>query len=140
MTRQWRRWFPGLTLTTYDDRGLLGVRWNVTGDLVGTAEVWLEAYGDGTIVYTYLRGEPTPTPRRSTAHGLEALGRRRYALPLKHRLFAVKDTLEAEHVVGSPRIPIGQRVVSPPTDQHARHPPRRDSSVRRVDEEEPRDG
>lgn len=49
---RWKEWFRGITLTAYDDRGLLGARWNVQGDLEGTAEVWLEEFGDGTIVHT----------------------------------------------------------------------------------------
>ena len=62
-------WFPGAMFTSYDDRGPLGDRWTVTGALVGTAEVWLEEHGDGTVVHAYLRVDPrgyraSPEPSR----------------------------------------------------------------------------
>ncbi len=135
---RWREWFPGLTLTAYDDRGLLGVRWNVTGDLQGTAEVWLEECGDGTIVHTYLRAEPVPTPRRRKPWQLERLARRRYALPLKRRLVAVKDALEVGHEPGLPRVPLSQRVVSPPITNAT--PPRRTTAESRAEEGDTRNG
>jgi hypothetical protein len=112
---RWAGWFPGLTLTLYEDRGLNGVRWQLTGDLVGTAEVWLEESGDGTIVHTYLRGEPAAP--HVGAHRIAAKARSRYALPVKQHMFEVKDALETDRVVGLPRVPIEQRVVSPPFEQ-----------------------
>ena len=44
---RWRQWWPSLELTVFMDRGLDGVRWSITGELVGSAEIWLEPQGDG---------------------------------------------------------------------------------------------
>src|SRR5664280_1545623 len=41
----WRRWWPELELTLFQDRGERGLRWTVTGRLVGSSEVWLEPWG-----------------------------------------------------------------------------------------------
>ena len=68
---RWASWFPGTVFTSYDDRGPLGDRWTVTGSLAGTAEVWLEEHGDGTVVHAYLRVDPTDPV------GLGRRGRRR---------------------------------------------------------------
>lgn len=91
----WERCWPGLRLTRYHDRGEEGVRWYVAGDLVGTAEVWLESYRDGTLVHVFLRAEPASgaTSRRTS---------RPYAVALKRELFAVKDELERGREVGRP--------------------------------------
>lgn len=108
---RWRSWFPGIRLTSYDDRGPLGVRWSTSGDLVGTAEAWLEAHGDGTIVHVYLRGDPCG----AHAHRLRRSDRRvtrRYVLPLKRHLLRVKDVLEAGRAPGMPLVPVGERVSS----------------------------
>ncbi len=125
---RWADWFPGLTFTAYDDRGLDGVRWNLTGELVGRAEVWLEESADGTIVHTYLRAEPA-TPGRS-AHRTASRARTRYALPFKQRMFEIKDELEGDRLVGLPRVPIEQRVVSPPIKQSAPRRPGGASTTR----------
>ncbi len=107
---RWRGWFPDLTLTAYDDRGLEGVRWRVTGALTGTAEVWVEKYGDGAVVHVFLRADPTRPGRwRLRAAGRRrrrreaARLRRRYAVPLKRQLFAAKDSLEAGRPAGERR-------------------------------------
>lgn len=98
---RWRGWFPDLTLTAYDDRGLEGVRWRVTGALTGTAEVWVEKYGDAAVVHVFLRADPTHPARR---RGREAARlRRRYAVPLKRQLFAAKDSLEGGRPAGERR-------------------------------------
>ncbi len=109
----WGGWFPELRLTPYDDRGLLGVRWRVSGALTGTAEVWLEEFGDGVIVHVYVRAEPTPP-----AHNRSVV--RRYVLPLKRLLTEAKDELEAGREPGIPRVPLSERVVSPPKQTTAR--------------------
>ncbi len=108
--RRWSGWFPALSLTCTQDRGDLGKRWAVRGELTGTGEVWLEAYGDGVIVHVYLRVDwtrDTGPPRRAAA-----LLRRRYALPLKRHLFALKDALECDRRPGEPRSVPARRVVS----------------------------
>lgn len=113
---RWRTWFPGLVLTAYDDRGRRGVRWTVGGELVGTAEVWLQEHGDGTIVHTYLRANP----RRNDPHRLVRSRRRavaRYGRPLKRHLLAVKDALEGDRPPGTARVRIGDRVSSASDDR-----------------------
>lgn len=57
--RNWKRWFPSLTLTTLEDRKDKGIRWQVTGALQGTSEIWLEPMLDGAIVHYFLHCEPT---------------------------------------------------------------------------------
>lgn len=99
-----RSWWPDLELTVFQDRGQEGVRWNVTGALVGSAEVWLQAWRDGVIVHVYLRADPTR--RGSAAQGWSAaparLARRsvretdRRARQIKVGVNALKDRLEAD--------------------------------------------
>lgn len=113
--RLWESWFPGTAFVVHQDRALDGVRWTVHGQLEGSAEVWLEAWADGTIVHAYLRVE-VPTPKESRRAAETAAVRRRYELPLKARLRAVKTELEGTRAPGVPRVPIADRVVvSPPT-------------------------
>lgn len=92
----WHHCWPRLRLTAYHDRGEDGVRWYVAGELVGTAELWLERYRDGTMVHVFLRAESAETGRRSTRLG------RTYAVALKRVLFAAKDELEQGREVGRP--------------------------------------
>jgi hypothetical protein len=108
---RWCGWLPGVMLTPYDDRGRLGVRWTVAGELTGTAEVWLEEHGDGTIVHAYVRADPADRD----PHRLRRSRRRvvaRYVLPLKRRLLETKDLLEGDRRPGSTRVPLSERVVS----------------------------
>ncbi|HEY8455224.1 MAG TPA: polyketide cyclase / dehydrase and lipid transport [Actinopolymorphaceae bacterium] len=95
----WKRCWPGLTLTSYHDRGAEGERWYVGGELVGTAELWLEPYHDGTLVHVYLRADPL---RPMSARRVNRL-RRRYAIALKAALFEVKDLLEQGRTPGASR-------------------------------------
>ncbi|MPZ62941.1 MAG: polyketide cyclase / dehydrase and lipid transport [Propionibacteriales bacterium] len=120
----WRTWFPGLRLQAYDDRGLDGVRWRVTGDLAGTAEVWLEEFGDGVLVHVFIRADRTaegsdsePAPVTRPRRERDRL-RRRYAVPLKHHLLAAKDALEGDRRPGHPRVarPIESSVRGTTTD------------------------
>lgn len=108
----WSRWWPGLALELDEDRGVEGVRWYVTGgrwgkgssagDLVGTSEVWLEPYRDGTIVHFYLRADPAQTlpadvlKRRRLGDRVQ----RRHAVAFKRRLHELKERLEYGRVVG----------------------------------------
>jgi hypothetical protein len=111
---RWASWFPGARFTSYDDRGPLGDRWEVSGVLAGTAEVWLEEHGDGTVVHAYLRVDPAghdgPPLRCHRRH--RRLVVTQYALPLKRRLFEMKDLLEGDREPGTTRVPISERVVS----------------------------
>lgn len=86
----WSRWWPRLQLTVFMDRGDKGLRWSVTGELVGSCEVWTEAWHDGTVLHHYLRAEPVRPVR---ARRLRAL-RERYARSFASRAFGLKDALE----------------------------------------------
>ncbi len=59
---RWRQWWPHLTLEVFMDRGSDGLRWNVRGALVGSAEIWLERVGDGVVLHHYLRVDPSDAP------------------------------------------------------------------------------
>lgn len=109
--QRWRHWWPGLDLTVFMDRGEQGIRWSVTGDLVGSAELWLEPHGDGVIVHFYLRADPglpsgrprelPDSPRgRRTADRLRA----RYAVAWKRSVWALKAEVEGERRPGSARV------------------------------------
>lgn len=106
----WREWWPELELTVFQDRGSAGVRWSVTGALVGTAELWLEPYADGTIVHYYLRATPTRRgsrtepvgPRPAAAARLRRRVAEAYAHRVKRRLNALKDELERDRPPGMP--------------------------------------
>ena len=106
----WRAWWPDLELTVFQDRGDAGVRWTVTGALVGTSEVWLEPAADGTVLHYYLRADPTARrsatrPIEGDPRRLERLARRiarAHAVALKRRVNALKDELEAGRPVGMP--------------------------------------
>lgn len=98
--------WPDLRLTVFMDRGPDGVRWTATGALAGSCEVWLERYGDGVIVHTYLRCDVTdsagaivtPAPRAAVR---EVQARARHA---KRVLWSVKDRLEAGRGPGEPAV------------------------------------
>lgn len=106
---RWGLWWPDLVLTVFMDRGLEGIRWSVTGELVGSAEIWLETHGDGVIVHHYLRAEPTEPgsttrPRQipDSARGRREVDRlrRRHAVAWKQTVWALKDELEGDRPAG----------------------------------------
>lgn len=98
----WRHLFPGLELTVFMDRGDQGLRFTVTGALVGSSEFWVEPWGDGAIVHYYLRaditrrrsdterigGDPRAVVRRSVRV------RARHVYRVKAGLNRLKDQLE----------------------------------------------
>jgi ribosome-associated toxin RatA of RatAB toxin-antitoxin module len=92
----WREWWPELTLTPSERRGLEGVRWAVTGAAIGTAEWWLEQVRDGVVVHWYLRVDPVGPagPRR-----LRKL-QERYVARYRERLWRLKDELETGRAAG----------------------------------------
>jgi hypothetical protein len=109
---RWRHWWPTLELAVFMDRGIDGMRWSITGDLVGSAEIWLEAFGDGVIVHYYLRGEPTvpgaPTTARSlpeSARGRREMDRlrRTHAIAWKRVVWSLKDEMEGARRPGEAR-------------------------------------
>jgi hypothetical protein len=95
-----RRWWPELVLSVFADRGVQGVRWNVTGALAGSMEVWLEPFGDGVILHYYLRADPAGAPFRSV-HRAAAEARRRQRAT-KRIFWALKDELEGGRRPGEP--------------------------------------
>ncbi len=97
---QWAMWWPGLRLVTTRDRGLKGRQWRVEGPLRGTAEIWLEPWGDGVLVHHYLRLDYL-CPDTSSVPGPTSALRRRAARERERRtqawkcaVHALKDDLE----------------------------------------------
>ena len=102
---RWPSWWPSLTLEVYMDRGWDGMRWTVTGDIVGSAEIWLEEHTPGVLLHHYLRADPT---RPGSAYEPRAVGsgrraqrqiarlRRRYVHAWKKIAWSLKDELERD--------------------------------------------
>ncbi|MGI8723021.1 MAG: hypothetical protein ACR2JG_12425 [Geodermatophilaceae bacterium] len=99
---RWVRWWPELRPVVFMDRGAAGIRWNITGALVGSMEIWLEAYVppmDGVLLHFYLRADPTaagsttePAPLSGRAATAESV---RWARANKVNLWNLKDEMEA---------------------------------------------
>jgi hypothetical protein len=98
---RWRRWWPDLDLSVFQDRGEHGVRWNVRGALAGSMEVWLEPHGDGVILHYYLRCDPPPGRALRPRAAVREVRRR--TLRAKQVFWALKDELEAGRAPGEPR-------------------------------------
>jgi hypothetical protein len=98
----WRRFWPDLRLTVVTDRGEKGIRWTVSGALVGSMEVWLESVLDGTVLHYYLRADPTDRDGRPVAlparRALAEVARRQRAA--KAVALALKDRLEGGRPAG----------------------------------------
>ncbi|MEU4673303.1 polyketide cyclase / dehydrase and lipid transport [Amycolatopsis sp. NPDC023774] len=100
----WRRYWPDLSLQVYTDRGDKGLRWTVTGALVGTMEVWLEPVLDGTVLHYFLRATPAGpggAPRTLTPRELRREFDRR-ARAAKHLALELKHVLEDGREPGVP--------------------------------------
>ena len=95
---RWNEWWPELTMTVFMDRGVDGIRWSISGTLVGSSEIWLEPVGDGVLLHYYLRAEPALRGRRK----IEKL-RSRHAMAWKRSVWALKDELEGDRRPGDPR-------------------------------------
>ncbi len=80
-----RAW-PHLSRRVSRDRGVKGVRWEVTGQVVGEMEIWLEPFRDGVVVHHYVRGTRGPHTRRDVAT--------RHTLRWKRAVHGLKDRLE----------------------------------------------
>lgn len=94
---RWATWWPDLTLSVFMDRAEQGIRWNVRGALVGSAEVWLEAVGDGVVLHYYLRADPPGGPydlTRAADRRAADRVRTRRAKAWKRSVWALKDELE----------------------------------------------
>jgi ribosome-associated toxin RatA of RatAB toxin-antitoxin module len=119
----WREWWPELTLTPTERRGLEGVRWAVTGAAIGTAEWWLEQVRDGVVVHWYLRVDPREPVR---GRALERL-QERYVARYRDHLWRFKDDVEAGRAAGERRTGSDRAIVSPegiddPADVTAQSP------------------
>lgn len=95
---RWHQWWPELTLTVFMDRGVDGIRWSISGTLVGSSEIWLEQVGDGVLLHYYLRAEPALPGRRKID-----IIRKRHAMAWKRSAWALKDELEGDRRPGEPR-------------------------------------
>jgi hypothetical protein len=100
---RWPSWWPSLTLEVYMDRGFDGMRWTVTGEVVGSAEIWLEEHPPGVLLHHYLRADPTrpgstyePRAVGSSARAQRQIARlrRRYVHAWKKIAWSLKDELE----------------------------------------------
>lgn len=83
---RWPGWWPDLRLAVVEDRGRDGVRWQATGAVVGTAELWLEPVLDGVVVHWFLRG------RSRSGDGDREVARQRRRW--RSAVLAAKDALE----------------------------------------------
>ena len=110
--RLWERLFPGLELTVFQDRGEEGLRFTVTGALVGTSEFWVEPWRDGAILHYYLRAdltrpgsgtEPLLTGGRAAARR-SVRARTAHVRRLKAGLNELKDRLEGARLPGTGRV------------------------------------
>ena len=108
--QRWQQWWPDLLLTVFMDRGPAGIRWSITGALVGSCEIWLEAVGDGVLIHYYLRADQPSSadPRVAAAPPANPADWRRAArlraqraTSWKSHVWALKDELEAGRVIGS---------------------------------------
>jgi hypothetical protein len=104
----WRDWWPDLDLVVENDRGLNGLQFSVTGGLVGSGELWLEAWGDGVIVHVFLRADPT-RPGSATEPATLKLRQiwreaRKRAWQTKRGMGRLKDDLEAGRAAGEPGV------------------------------------
>lgn len=110
---RWRTWWPDLKLEVFMDRGVSGQRWSVHGAFVGSAEIWVEAFGDGAILHYYLRVVPTargsetaPAAIPDTPAGWRQVSavRARRARDWKRHVWAFKDEMEAGREPGEPGV------------------------------------
>lgn len=96
----WRRWWPDLRLQVVEDRAEKGIRWAVTGKLVGTMEIWLEPCLDGVLLHYFIHAEPSGVSAAQLAKlNLAALNHRRRVAG-KRMAFEVKQNLERSRPIG----------------------------------------
>jgi len=101
--RRWRSWWPHWRMSVFMDRGEQGIRWSISGPLVGSCEIWLEPMLDGVLLHYYLRADPTrprqpaiarELPASHRGHRIAATLRRQHALAWKSHAWVLKDELE----------------------------------------------
>lgn len=112
-TQRWSEWFPEVTLAVFMDRDEKGIRWSASGDYVGSVELWVEPFGDGTILHHYLRLDPTvpgtdkeAQPWPDTLAGRRKGSKERVARAnhWKAKAWALKDELEGDRKAGEPAV------------------------------------
>ena len=96
----WRRWWPDLRLQVIEDRGDKGIRWAVTGPLIGTMEIWLEPSLDGVLLHYFLHAEPSGVSARQLARMNLAKITHRRRVAGKDMAFEVKTAIERSRPVG----------------------------------------
>lgn len=102
----------GVTVAVREDRGPLGVRWDVAGPVRGTSEIWLQEAHAGVIVHLFLQADPVRATSSRTAH-------RRYVAPVKRWILEVKR----RHDVRRPAAVLPGPPSAPTTmDQHPHDP------------------
>lgn len=108
--QQWRRWWPHQHLEVFMDRGDKGIRWAVSGELIGSSEIWLEPFRDGVILHYYLRADPVESGKPgqvrtfpTNPRGRRAADRlrRRAALAWKRSVWQLKWEMEGNREVGT---------------------------------------
>jgi ribosome-associated toxin RatA of RatAB toxin-antitoxin module len=104
----WREWWPELTLTPSERRGVEGVRWAVTGAAIGTAEWWLEQVRDGVVVHWYLRVEPVGSTSSRRLRKLQE----RYVARYRKQIWRFKDEVESGRAAGEGRTDSDPAIVS----------------------------
>ena len=110
----WRTWWPDLSLTVTRDRGVKGQQWAVSGALSGTAEVWVEPWGDGAVVHWYLRVDlPAGASRRQVERE-----RRHRQVAWKGSVHRLKDDLEGGRPPGEARVTAPPVKASDPGADH----------------------
>jgi hypothetical protein len=97
---RWPQWWPDLRLDLSRGRGLKGCQWVLTGNIGGTAEIYLEPWQDGTIVHLFLRLELPGGVSRRRGSGPER-ARRSRTLRWKRTINRLKDELEGERRPGT---------------------------------------
>lgn len=103
------RWHAlGLKVTCYEDRGMQGKRWTLSGALTGTAEIWLEPAFGGVIVHSFIQADAVGRARGGRL-------RRRFAKPLKRWILEVKRRHDAHRPAGSPGV--AGTSMDPPIDE-----------------------
>lgn len=101
--RRWRAWWPQTDVTVVLDRGLDGMRWSLSGAVVGVTDVALVEVGTGVLVRYEMSVDPV-TPGTSGApralpkspHGRRELAdlHRQQTVAWKRVVWALKDELE----------------------------------------------
>lgn len=103
----WRVWWPELTVTVQEKRGVKGMRWQVptgrSGAIAGSMEIWLEPADDGTVVHFFARFDGA---RRALTRRDRSRLQHEYRVRMKRVLFAVADQVDPGRLA---------RLAGPPT-------------------------